>query len=96
MKADIFCGLVHYQRLRHMVSDKWQVRHIPFQRDCYVRHTLAISSRSIGHTLSIQGLNVTYIFYRLMDYLRLRHMVSDKWQVKNLYQVVMLDIFYLC
>ncbi|CAH0721281.1 unnamed protein product, partial [Brenthis ino] len=26
MKADIFCGLVHYQRLRHMVSDKWQVR----------------------------------------------------------------------
>nr|XP_032523234.1 LOW QUALITY PROTEIN: DNA-directed RNA polymerase I subunit RPA2-like [Danaus plexippus plexippus] len=26
MQADIFCGLVHYQRLRHMVSDKWQVR----------------------------------------------------------------------
>ncbi|XP_047539760.1 DNA-directed RNA polymerase I subunit RPA2 [Vanessa atalanta] len=26
MTADIFCGLVHYQRLRHMVSDKWQVR----------------------------------------------------------------------
>lgn len=26
LKADIFFGLVHYQRLRHMVSDKWQVR----------------------------------------------------------------------
>uniref|UniRef100_A0A182NE81 DNA-directed RNA polymerase subunit beta n=1 Tax=Anopheles dirus TaxID=7168 RepID=A0A182NE81_9DIPT len=26
MKADIFFGVVHYQRLRHMVSDKWQVR----------------------------------------------------------------------
>lgn len=26
LSADIFCGLVHYQRLRHMVSDKWQVR----------------------------------------------------------------------
>ncbi|XP_039760657.1 DNA-directed RNA polymerase I subunit RPA2 [Pararge aegeria] len=26
MTADIFFGLVHYQRLRHMVSDKWQVR----------------------------------------------------------------------
>lgn len=26
MKADIFFGIVHYQRLRHMVSDKWQVR----------------------------------------------------------------------
>ncbi|XP_038219535.1 DNA-directed RNA polymerase I subunit RPA2 isoform X1 [Zerene cesonia] len=26
MEADIFFGLVHYQRLRHMVSDKWQVR----------------------------------------------------------------------
>lgn len=26
MNADIFFGVVHYQRLRHMVSDKWQVR----------------------------------------------------------------------
>ncbi|XP_060854584.1 DNA-directed RNA polymerase I subunit RPA2 [Rhopalosiphum padi] len=26
MKASIFFGVVHYQRLRHMVSDKWQVR----------------------------------------------------------------------
>ena len=26
MTADIFFGVVHYQRLRHMVSDKWQVR----------------------------------------------------------------------
>lgn len=26
MKAEIFFGIVHYQRLRHMVSDKWQVR----------------------------------------------------------------------
>ncbi|XP_072933735.1 DNA-directed RNA polymerase I subunit RPA2 [Epargyreus clarus] len=26
MVADIFFGLIHYQRLRHMVSDKWQVR----------------------------------------------------------------------
>ncbi|CAH0385289.1 unnamed protein product [Bemisia tabaci] len=26
MKASIFFGIVHYQRLRHMVADKWQVR----------------------------------------------------------------------
>ena len=26
MKAEIFFGIVHYQRLRHMVSDKFQVR----------------------------------------------------------------------
>jgi len=25
MEASIFFGIVHYQRLRHMVSDKWQV-----------------------------------------------------------------------
>lgn len=25
MQAQIFFGIVHYQRLRHMVSDKWQV-----------------------------------------------------------------------
>ena len=26
MKAEIFFGIIHYQRLRHMVSDKYQVR----------------------------------------------------------------------
>lgn len=26
MSADIFMGIVHYQRLRHLVSDKWQCR----------------------------------------------------------------------
>lgn len=37
MKADIFFGIVHYQRLRHMVSDKWQVRPLATIYDpCYI------------------------------------------------------------
>lgn len=37
MKADIFFGVVHYQRLRHMVSDKWQVRSSAAIEDpCYI------------------------------------------------------------
>ena len=28
MRAEIFFGIIHYQRLRHMVSDKFQVRSI--------------------------------------------------------------------
>jgi len=37
MKADIFFGIVHYQRLRHMVSDKWQVRPSATVYDpCYI------------------------------------------------------------
>lgn len=30
MEAEIFFGIVYYQRLRHMVLDKWQVCQITF------------------------------------------------------------------
>jgi DNA-directed RNA polymerase I subunit RPA2 len=35
MTANIFFGIVHYQRLRHMVSDKWQV--------CYIKILIAFA-----------------------------------------------------
>lgn len=49
MEADIFFGIVHYQRLRHMVSDKFQVR-IPSLTD-YVRlrtHDLFSRCEALG------------------------------------------------
>lgn len=40
--ADIFIGLVYYQRLRHMVSDKWQVR-TTGQYDSITRQPIKVS-----------------------------------------------------
>lgn len=41
--ADIFIGLVYYQRLRHMVSDKWQVR-TTGQYDQLTRQPIKVSN----------------------------------------------------
>ena len=49
--ADIYIGPVYYQRLRHMVSDKFQARH-PFQvfsvfaRQAHLQGALSIRSQS--------------------------------------------------
>jgi DNA-directed RNA polymerase I subunit RPA2 len=33
LEVDVFIGVVYYQRLRHLVSDKFQVREIQLQKD---------------------------------------------------------------
>lgn len=47
MKAEIFMGIIHYQRLRHMVSDKFQVRSMgPI--DCVTRQPVKGRRRGGG------------------------------------------------
>ncbi len=36
MPASVFCGVVHYQRLRHMVVDKYQVINFTFSPHFYI------------------------------------------------------------
>ena len=33
LEVDVFIGVVYYQRLRHLVSDKFQVREFQSQKD---------------------------------------------------------------
>ena len=50
MSVQMFFGIVHYQRLRHMVSDKWQViiLHVTVLLVVTARDRLAaVSSRAI-------------------------------------------------
>merc|ERR1711974_418254 len=46
MRAEIFMGVIHYQRLRHMVSDKFQVRSLgPI--DCVTRQPVREGRREV-------------------------------------------------
>ena len=57
MKADIFFGIVHYQRLRHMVSDKWQVRPSASIYDpCYIWQILCVISCWVTYDINISHL----------------------------------------
>ena len=57
MKADIFFGIVHYQRLRHMVSDKWQVRPSATIYDpCYIWQILCVIYCWITYDINISHL----------------------------------------
>ena len=52
MTADIFFGIVHYQRLRHMVSDKFQVRSQgPIDQVRYVEKLSFVLSVELGYLI---------------------------------------------
>lgn len=52
-KADIYLGVVYYQRLRHMVGDKWQVR-TEGPVDSVTRQPIKVSTDRLSIAIAIK------------------------------------------
>lgn len=76
--ADIYIGVVYYQRLRHMVGDKWQVR-TTGPLDQMTRQPVKVNFSSSSKLLRVSHWMLTSHFITIRDVNEEEEFDSEKW-----------------